>query len=216
MLHAEARRRARRDARRRIRAARRAGSGAVGLADDRRGRGAAAARQRSGRHRPLPARRRAAVGARLSPPHAATPTGRRSCSSTTRCWRSPARRSSRSIAPWRSRSCGRRRRARGAATRSPPTRGSPNTSPTGQRARSCWPRRGARGEAPRLRDRDRPRARPGGPPLPAAAGGAAGLTVTLHRLIQHLGIALSIFMRCTSSSAPKPVRPVAATVAAKQ
>ena len=46
MLHAEARRRARRKRRRRIRSARRAGSGAVGLADDRRGRGAAAARQR--------------------------------------------------------------------------------------------------------------------------------------------------------------------------
>ena len=32
----------------------------------------------------------------------ATPTGPRSCSSTTRCWRLPARRSSRSTARWRS------------------------------------------------------------------------------------------------------------------
>ena len=48
---------------------------------------------------------RVAVGARASLPHRSRPTGRRSCSCTTRCSRSPARRSSRSIARWRSRSC---------------------------------------------------------------------------------------------------------------
>ena len=72
MLHAEARRRARRSAGGRVRAARRAGPGAVGLADDRRGRGAAAARQRAGLDRPLSAgsarcsRRTSIAAARVS------------------------------------------------------------------------------------------------------------------------------------------------------
>ena len=69
MLHAEARRRARRNARRRVCAACRAGSGVVGCADDRRGRSAAAARRDARRRRPLSAGSGVAVGACLSLPH---------------------------------------------------------------------------------------------------------------------------------------------------
>ncbi len=69
MLHAEARRPRPPHAGRRLRAACRARPGAVGLAGDRRGRGAAAAGRRRGHHRPLSAGGGAAIRARLSLPH---------------------------------------------------------------------------------------------------------------------------------------------------
>ena len=88
MLHAEARRAARRDARRRIRAARRAGSGGCGtcrLIDE----AEALLRRASavGRDRALSARSGDPVGPRRAPAHRRAPTGRRSSGSTTRCRR---------------------------------------------------------------------------------------------------------------------------------
>ena len=150
MLHAEARRGARRDAARRIRSACRAGSGVCGTAqmiDE-----AEALLRRAaalGRDRPLSARSRVAVGARPSLPHrsrqlagggatlrraarARRLAGRRHQS------RPGHRRDATAPAPL-SRRCKRWR----------PMRGSPNTSPTGPRAPSCWPRTGARDEARR-------------------------------------------------------------------
>ena len=87
MLHAEARRARAARRGRRVCAARRAGSGVVGYADDRRGRGAAAARQRAGRRsaaiswKARCSRRTCIAAAR------AAPTGRRWCSCTMRCSR---------------------------------------------------------------------------------------------------------------------------------
>ena len=99
MLHAEARRAARRNAQRRIRAARGAGPGRVGRRADRGGRGAAAAAPARwaaiGRYQLEAAVQSAHAARRLDRPR---PTGRRSRSSTTRCSRSPARRWLRSIA----------------------------------------------------------------------------------------------------------------------
>ena len=89
----------------RVRAARRAGSGAVELADDRRGRelccGARARWKRSAaiNSKPRCSRRMSIAAAPV------TTTGRKWCSSTMRSSRSPARPSSRSIARWRLRSC---------------------------------------------------------------------------------------------------------------
>ena len=158
MLHAEARRRARRSAQRRIRAARRAGSGVVGLANDRRGRGAAPAGRLWARSaaiswKPRCSRRTSIAAARV------TPTGRRSCSSTTRCSRSPARRWSPSIAPWPSRSCTapppRSRRCRLAADAR-----LAEYQPYWAARAELLAKTGARRSPPRLRDRHRSRARP--------------------------------------------------------
>ena len=107
-----------------------------------------------------------------------TPTGRRWCSSTTRCSRLPARRSSPSIAPWRiaevhgaaprSRRCT-RTGSRCAARRIPAI--------LGRARRACWRGRAIEAKRARLRDGDRSRARPRGSQLPAAAPvGVAGLS----------------------------------------
>ncbi len=127
----------------RLRAARLAGPAALGRRDDRRGRGAAHPRQRPGRHRPLPARRRAAIGACPPLPQPAAPTGRGWWRSTTRCSRSPPRRWWRSTAPSPSASAMAPPPASPPSTPSPATPASPSTSPTGPPAPSSWSRSGA-------------------------------------------------------------------------
>ena len=66
----------------------------------------------------------------------------------------------------------------------------------GSARRAASEKRRRRRSAQRLRHGNRPRTRPSGASILAAeVGGVGGLNVTLHRLSQHLGIALSIFMR---------------------
>ena len=125
------------------------------------------------RDRPLPARGRGAVGARGAPPHAAAPTGRRSLAALRRAARAHR------LAGRRDQPRGRAgARARGAAAGlaaldALAARRAPRRLPAllgGARRAACARRacRCARG----VRACDRPRARPGGAPLPATATAA--------------------------------------------
>ena len=164
MLYAEARREARRNARGELRRARGAGHDALGCRNDRAGRSRPAARQRNAADRPLSAGGRNPIGARGAASHGREQLagGRQALQRAVRAHRFAGGRASIARSPLPSGRTGPASRRCNAVA---PTRALANTSPTGPRAPNCWRAPARLEEAARLRDRHRPGARSGGPPV---------------------------------------------------